>query len=152
MTNFTAIIVAGLAGAIVFSMVTAMARAMGMTKMSIEKMLGAMFGEGATADALGWMMHLVSGIIFAFIYVVIFKALGITNGWLYGAIFGLIQGVMVGAIVLPMMSVVHPAIIQGKIEAPGFFGHKMGPMTPMGIIIGHIIFGAVVGGIYFLLA
>lgn len=146
------VIVAGIAGALAFSIFTGMARSMGMTKMSIEKMLGAMFGEGSTATFMGWMMHLVSGIVFAVIYVLIFNFLGTTNGWLYGAIIGLFHGLGVGAVLMPMMGAMHPAIKAGKLEAPGFFGINTGSMTPMGIVVGHIIFGAVLGGVYLLIA
>ncbi len=152
MITITAAVIAGLSGAIVFSIFTAMARSMGMTTMSIEKTLGSMFGEGTTADILGWTMHLVFGTVFALIYAVLFSAVGTTSGWLFGSIFGLGHGLITGGIVLPMMSTVHPAMHTGKIKAPGFFAVNAGPMTPMGLIVGHIIFGAVVGGVYFLLA
>ena len=152
MITITAVIIAGLAGAIVFSIFTAMARSMGMTTMSIEKTLGSMFGEGTTAELMGWGMHFASGIIFALFYAVLFNAVGTTSGWLFGSIFGLGHGLITGGIVMPMMSTVHPAMHAGKIKAPGFFAINTGPMTPIGLIIGHIIFGAVVGGTYFLVA
>lgn len=152
MVNGVAVVASGLVAALVFSVFTGMARAMGMTKMSIEKMLGAMLGEGPMADMAGWVMHLASGVAFAGIYAQIFNALGATNGWAAGAAIGLIHGLMIGAIVLPMMGAVHPAVSAGRIEAPGFFGINSGSMTPMGMIVGHIIFGAVLGGVYFTLA
>ena len=152
MINITAVIVAGLAGAAIFSMFTGMARSMGMTKMSIEKTMGAMFGEGTGATAAGWIMHFMMGVVFAIGYVVAFSVLGTTSGWLYGAVFGLLHGLMVGGVVLPMMGTIHPAVVAGKIEAPGFFAKNAGPMTPMGVIVGHVLFGTVIGGIYFLIA
>ncbi len=152
MITITAVIIAGLIGAIVFSVFTAMARSVGMTTMSIEKTLGAMFGEGTTAELMGWATHLASGIVFALIYAVLFNAVGTTNGWLFGSIFGLGHGLITGGLVMPMMSTVHPAVHTGKIKAPGFFAVNAGPMTPMGLMAGHIIFGAVVGVVYFILA
>ncbi len=95
---------------------------------------------------------IVAGIVFAIIYVLIFNFLGTTSGWLYGAIIGLLHGLGVGAVMMPMMGATHPAIKAGKLEAPGFFGVNAGKMTPMGIVVGHIIFGAVLGGVYFLIA
>ncbi len=152
--NILGVIIAGLSAAVVFSMFTAMARAMGMTTMSIEKTLGAMFAEGTIANVIGTLMHLVSGIVFAFVYAVIFAAVGAgaSNGWLIGGILGLAHGLMVGAVVMPMMGTIHPAVVAGKIEAPGFFAKNAGPMTPMGVIVGHVLFGTIIGGIYFLIA
>ena len=151
--SLVGVVVSGLSAAVVFSMFTAMARAMGMTTMSIEKTLGAMFAEGTTANVIGTLMHLMSGIVFAFIYAIIFVALGTTasNGWLIGGIIGLIHGLMTGAIVMPMMGSIHPAIKAGKIEAPGFFGKNKGEATPAGMVVGHILFGVVLGFVYFLI-
>lgn len=152
MINVGGAIVAGLAASAVFSMFTGMARAMGMTKMSIEKTLGAMFGESPMAAAAGWVMHFGAGVVFAIIYAEIFVLAGATSGWTIGAVIGLVHGLMVGAVLMPMMGVVHPAVKAGRMEAPGFFAVNSGPMTPMGLIVGHIIFGVVLGGVYFALA
>ena len=152
MINITAAVIAGLAAAVAFSMFTGMARAMGMTTMSIEKTLGAMFGEGPTAAFAGWVMHLVSGIIFALIYAYMFSVIEVTNGWLIGGIIGLVHGLIIGAMVMPMMGVMHPAVRSGAITAPGFFAVNAGAMTPMGLVVGHILFGAVLGGVYLLIA
>jgi len=151
--NVLGAIIAGLSAAAVFSMFTAMARAMGMTTMSIEKTLGSMFAEGTTATVIGTIMHLMSGIVFAFVYAVIFVAVGAgaSNGWLIGAIIGLVHGLMVGALVMPMMGTIHPAVKAGTMTAPGFFAINRGEATPAGMIVGHIIFGAVLGFTYFLI-
>lgn len=151
--NVLGVIAAGLSAAIVFSMFTAMARAMGMTTMSIEKTLGAMFAKGSTATVIGTLMHLMSGIVFALIYAIIFNAVGAgaSNGWLIGGIIGLVHGLMVGALVMPMIGTVHPAVKAGTMTAPGFFAINRGEATPAGMIVGHIIFGVVLGFVYFLI-
>lgn len=107
MINILAAVVGGLVAAIVFSMFTGMARATGMTKMSIEKTMGAMFGEGPGATLAGWVMHFVAGIVFAIIYAYIFSVVGATNGWLMGGLIGLIHGIIIGAMVMPMMGAVQ---------------------------------------------
>lgn len=152
MLNIFAAVVAGIVASLVFSMFTGMARAMGMTTMSIEKTLGAMFGEGSAAAVGGWAMHLASGVIFALMYAVAFDALGATNGWLVGAEVGLVHGLITGAVIMPMVGMMHPAVKAGRIKAPGLFAINAGAMTPMGLVVGHIIFGAVLGGIYLALA
>lgn len=151
MISIIGIIIAGLVAAIVFSAFTAMARAIGMTTMSIEKTLGAMFGEGTGAAAMGTVMHLVAGVVFALGYAIIFEIVGATNGWLLGGAIGLVHGLLVGALVMPMIGAVHPAIQAHKMTAPGFFAVNTGSMTPVGLVVAHIVFGTVLGGVYFLL-
>lgn len=152
MISVAGIIIAGIAASAVFSMFTAMARSMGMTTMSIEKTLGAMFGDSPGASVAGWVMHFMSGIVFALIYAIVFEFIGATDGWLIGAVIGLVHGLMIGAVVMPMMGAVHPGVRNGTITAPGFFAINAGSMTPMGLVVGHILFGTVLGGIYFLVA
>ncbi len=71
--NVIGAIVAGLVGTVAMSMVIAMAPSMGMPKMDIVGMLGSMFSkEGNTA--LGWVLHLMMGIVFAIIYAAVWAA------------------------------------------------------------------------------
>lgn len=150
MISVIGIIVAGLIAAIVFSGFTAFARWMGMTTMSIEKTLGTMFGDGAVATGIGTVLHLTAGVGFALVYAVIFQSLGIVSGWFAGGVIGLVHGLVVGALVMPMVGAVHPAVHAGKMTAPGFFAVNRGQMTPVGLIVAHIVFGTVLGGVYFM--
>ena len=63
--SFLAIIVAGLAGTVVMTIVMRMAPAMGMPKMDIVGMLSTMFGKAN--QMLGLMMHAMMGIVFSLI-------------------------------------------------------------------------------------
>ena len=58
-------IVAGLIGTVIISMM--MAPKMGMPKMAIWEMLGAMFSPDGNIG-LGWVMHLMMGVIFGIVY------------------------------------------------------------------------------------
>lgn len=91
-----------------------------------------------------------------------FSALG-TAGWLTGLIVGLAHG-MVAGMFLKMMGQTHPrmeavANFTGEetwrhdhaglhLAKPGWFGKNYGSMTSFGLLMGHAVFGLVVGAIY----
>jgi hypothetical protein len=43
---------------------------------------------------------------------------------------------------------VHPAIRRGELEDPGFMMLNLGPMTPLGSLMGHLAYGLVLGITY----
>ncbi len=96
--NVIGAIVAGLVGTVAMSMAIAMAPSMGMPKMDIVGMLGSMFSkEGNTA--LGWVLHLMMGIVFAIIYAAVWTA-GIGSAtWVGGLIFGAVHWLIVGLMI-----------------------------------------------------
>ena len=145
--NVVGAIVAGLVGTVIISMVMMMGPKMGMPKMAIWEMLGSMFSPDGNV-ALGWVMHLMMGIIFGIVYADLW-AVGIgsataTSGALFGLVHWLMVGVMMGAI--PML---HAGIKAGSVSTPGVFMLNSGGMMAfMGGLIGHVIFGVVVALVY----
>ena len=145
MNIFNAVI-SGILGTLAISMVMAVAPKMGMPKMNIVDMLSTMFGKPNLV--LGWMMHLMMGVVFALIYAFLWS-LGIGSpGWLSGLIFGaahwLVVGLMMGLI--PMM---HAGIKNGDVEAPGLWMTNQGGMLSfVGGLMGHMVFGLVVALVY----
>jgi uncharacterized membrane protein YagU involved in acid resistance len=122
-------ILAGIAGTIVMTAVTMLAPMMGMPEMSPPKMLSAMLG---TPVFVGWIMHFMIGIIFAFAYTyVCILKWKIKNVYLKGAVFG---------IVIFIIAQIAMAMMGANAE-----GSKM--MMIMGSLIGHIIFGITVSKI-----
>ena len=145
--NVIGAIVAGLAGTIVMSMVIMMAPSMGMPKMDIVRMLGSMFSkEGNTG--LGWVMHLMMGVIFAIIYAALWAA-GVgsatwAGGLVFGAVHWLVAGLMMGGV--PMM---HAGVKAGTVKAPGLYMTADGGMMAfVGGLIGHAVYGLVVALVY----
>jgi len=146
--NILNAVIAGLVATIVFTMVLKMAPKMGMPKMDIVSLLGSMFSAKSN-QALGWMMHLMIGIVFALIYAFLWSS-GIgaatwTSGLVFGAIHWLIVGMAMGMI--PMM---HVGIKSGAVQAPGLWmtGNGGGVMAFMGGLVGHAIFGVLVALVY----
>ena len=144
--NIIGAIVAGLAGTLVMSMILAMAPRMGMPKMDIVGMLGSMFNKDGNTG-LGWVMHLMNGVIFAIIYAALW-GFGVgsatwVNGLVFGAVHWLIAGLMMGG--MPMM---HAGIKAETVKAPGVLMLNSGVMGLMGGLIGHAVYGLVVALVY----
>lgn len=146
MNIFNAVI-AGVAASLVFSFVLAMAPKMGMPKMDIVSLLGSMFSAKSN-QALGWMMHLMTGIVFALIYALLWSS-GISAAtWVGGLIFGAAQWLVVG-MVMGMMPMMHVGIKSGAVKAPGLWmTNNGGLMAFMGGLVGHMIFGIVIALVY----
>jgi len=127
-------IIGGIVATIVMTLIMFIAPMMGMPKMNPPKLLGAMMGFSVT---IGWIMHFMIGIIFALLYAYIFLPLlkGIGNNTLRGGVFGII--VFILALVVMMMMV---AVLGEKPPMQGSMA-----MIIMGAVIGHIIFGIIVG-------
>jgi hypothetical protein len=159
-------LLAGLTGTIAMTALMRMSIAVDMTNMPPMPLIqGAMATDDPQrAKMIGLVTHvLVMGmVVFGIIYAAIFAALG-TAGWVTGAIIGAIHGVVAG-VFLKMMGQTHPRMepaanftgdatwttdAQGlHIEEPGLFGKNWGAATPMGLLVGHTLFGLVVGAVY----
>jgi hypothetical protein len=114
-------------------------------------MLGLMFAGPERSGAvygLGFVVHFTMGVLFAIVYALLFEAFDADPLWLWGAVFGAVHGVVVG-MVFGMMPAMHPRMgSNGALAAPGPFGINYGAMVPVGVILLHVVFGAVVGGVY----
>lgn len=124
-------ILAGIIGTAVMTVVMMVAPMMGMPKMSPPAMLAGMLGLPVF---LGWIMHFMIGIMFAFAYtyLCIFKH-KISNVWLKGAVFGIIAFVF---------AQIMMAIMGAMMPMPAMEGSMM--LTMIGSLMGHIIFGMAV--------
>jgi hypothetical protein len=130
-------------------MVMAIAPMMGMPKMDIVDLLSTMFGK--PNKAMGWMMHLMMGVVFALIYAFLWS-LGIGSaGWLSGLIFGAAHWLVVG-LMMAMIPIMHVGIKNGDVEAPGLWmTNQGGILSFVGGMMGHMIFGLVVALVYVLI-
>jgi len=46
------------------------------------------------------------------------------------------------------MGLMHPLILQGEMPDMGAFAFKLGWGGPAGVLFGHLIYGAMMGGLY----
>ena len=140
---------AGIAGTVVMTALMYMGKAMGM-QMDMPRMLGLMFvgpERSGVVYGLGSMAHGMMGAVFGIAFAIAFALTGVAPGWGTGALFGLAHGVVAG-MAMGMMPLMHPRMGEGKaLAAPGLFGIRYGTMVPVGILMLHAVFGAVVGGL-----
>ncbi len=144
--NLLSAVISGILGTLAISMVMAVAPKMGMPKMDIVGMLSTMFGK--PNRVLGWMMHLMMGVVFALVYVFLWS-IGIGSaGWLSGLIFGAGHWMIVG-LMMGLIPIMHVGIKNGDVEAPGLWMTKQGGMLSfVGGLMGHMVFGLVVALVY----
>jgi len=132
-SNIGKALLAGLAATVVMTMLTMMATVMGLP-MNIPGMLSGFMG---VPILVGWTVHFMIGLAFAVIYAFVFIDKLKGSPAMRGALFGLIPFLMAQIVVMPMMGM-------------GFFTSSApnAIMLVMGSLMGHIAFGAVVGGVY----
>ncbi|HUH15459.1 MAG TPA: LysR substrate-binding domain-containing protein [Gaiellaceae bacterium] len=111
---------------------------------------------------LGLPIHVMNGLVFGFVYGIAWWALAPdpANAWWIGLVFGAVHAV-VAMVMMPVMSAMHPRVRdRGAVEAGaspsgevtlppfGFGGTGFGSMTPVGILMGHLVFGLVWGLVF----
>lgn len=144
-------ILAGLIGGAVMAVILYMGIFMlpQQMKMNLFLMLGTMMlPVGAAAIVMGAMVHAVMSGVFGLIYGAVFSAADIDSGWAaWGLLFGLVHWAAVG-MALGMLPLMHPRIRDGEMQAPGFYALSYPPMTAVGFLMLHLVFGVIVGALY----
>ena len=144
--NVLSAVIAGIVGTIAISIVMGLAPMMGMPKMDIVDMLSTMFGK--PNRILGWMMHLMMGVVFALIYAFLWSIGFGSSNWLFGLIFGAVHWLVVG-VIMAMIPIMHVGIKNGEVEAPGMWMTNQGGILAfVGGLMGHMVFGLVVTLVY----
>jgi hypothetical protein len=148
-------LVGGLVGTLVLTTMLRAASELGLTRMDLPFLLGTAVTENRVyAKAAGYALHFVFGVIFALGYWVIFVVIG-ESGVLLGALLGLFHALFAGtALVNVLLPVVHPRMGTGfeaagstpMLEPPGFLLLNYGRQTPVVTVLGHVVYGAIVGG------
>jgi hypothetical protein len=146
----------GFVGTLVLTTALRTANELGLTRIDLPFLLGtAVTLDRARAKALGYLLHLVAGELFALVYFAIFSAID-TRGWLLGALLGLLHGIVSAtALVNVLLPVVHPrmgstmsaADSSPLLEPPGFLMRNYGRGTLAATLVAHIAYGAIVGGL-----
>lgn len=123
-------IAGGVLGTLVMSAVGVwVAPSMGIPRMNPADMLA---GEMGGSLVLGWAGHLMIGMTLALIYAFAAPALA-GPPWLRGALYGLAPFLLAQLAVMPMMGM---PLFGGSVAAA------------MGSLIGHLIYGSIVGAVY----
>ncbi|HTO97411.1 MAG TPA: hypothetical protein VMK66_10250 [Myxococcales bacterium] len=148
-------LLAGFAGTLLLTSLEAGAQQLHLTRMSMPYLLGTAFTASRDrAKVIGFFTHLVNGQLFALLYVAVFRATG-HSGALWGALLGLIHSAVVLLVVMPLLPSLHPRMASAQqgptdlrqIEPPGPMALHYGLSTPLMLVVSHVIFGMVVGGL-----
>lgn len=145
----------GFVGTLVLTTALRTANELGLTRVDLPFLLGtALTGDRVRAKAVGYLLHLVAGEMFALVYYGIFSAVD-ASGWALGALLGLLHGIVSAtALVNILLPAVHPrmgstlsaANSQPLLEPPGFLLRNYGRGTPIATLLAHVAYGAIVGG------
>jgi hypothetical protein len=144
-------ILAGAAGALAWEVVLRVLILLGLPVFDLVFTLGTLvLGQ---VDAWLWWpagmaLHATVGAIWAIFYAYFFWS---TYDWrpsMQGLTFSLGPAVLAGLIMVPQMAFMHALMLNGSLRPPGLFAIKTGWGGPFGILIGHLIYGMVMGSMY----
>lgn len=154
--NWASWLVWGFAATILLTSLMAGSQGLGLTRMNIPYILGTMFTPNRDrAKSLGVLLHVLNGWMFSLLYVVAFHLWGGPSWW-KGALIGLVHATFVLTAAMPALPGMHPRMasesrgptVARQLEPPGFLGLHYGIQTPIYIVIGHLVFGLVLGIFY----
>jgi len=145
----------GAIGTIVLTSAVRLAQELGWTRMDIPLLLGTVFTDDRDrATVIGVAVHFLNGLLFALGYYAIFTAVD-QAGWLFGAALGVVHAALAGGVLVTLLlPAVHPrmgtpwsdAEETPLLEPPGFLLVNYGRRTALWTLLGHVVYGAIVGG------
>lgn len=146
----------GFVASIVVTIIMQASQGLGITRMSLPFMLGAIFsGNRDRCQIIGFFCHLLAGWFLAFIYASAFESWRSATWWM-GMGIGLVHGAFALTLVIPLLPHVHPRMASEyegptptrMLEPPGFLALNYGRRTPVVAVIAHLAFGAILGAFY----
>ncbi|MFN2502244.1 MAG: hypothetical protein ABR530_09550 [Pyrinomonadaceae bacterium] len=131
-------IVAGLIAGAVFGIMMQMMTAPTPDGMQVPMMKMVAMVVGSGSIAIGWLYHLFNSAVIGAIFGGLFgnRLGGYGSGLLWGGLYGIIWWILGGLILMPML-----------LGMPPFAPLMMAPMrmVAMGSLMGHVIFGLILG-------
>ncbi|MFL6647641.1 MAG: hypothetical protein ACJ8KO_06750 [Sulfurifustaceae bacterium] len=152
-TQLEPILVWSLVGTLVLTTILYGSQGLGLSRLSLPFLVGTLFsGNRRKAMTLGFTIYIVGGFLFGFLYFLIMAHLREINVWM-GALLGTLHGLFLLTVVLPVLPNVHPRMAteydgpsgRRRLEPPGFLGLNYGYRTPLSTLIGHAVYGAILG-------
>ena len=143
----------GFIGTLVMTSLMFAAQNFGWSRLNMPYLLGSFFtGARREANVLGFMLYMLGGWLFAFLYYLIFSVVGAADLWI-GALAGFLHAVLLLTLALPMLSYVHPRIAsefdgpdaRKVLEPPGFLGLHYGYRTPLVLLVAQTSYGLILG-------
>ena len=155
--HFVAIVIWGLVASAAMATLLEGAQLSGHTRMSMPFLFGAFVsGDRRKAVILGYVLYLIGGWAFAFLYAYCMQTLQVRSmgtGCLVGTIMGVAHGLFLIAAFLPLLPYIHPRLASdydgagalARLEPPGPFALNYGWATPLTTVFAQTLFGAIFG-------
>ena len=156
--NISSALLAGFIATVVLTTLVAGSQELRLTRLSLPFILGTIFTQDRDlAKVIGIGIHFINGWWIALIYAAVFASLGMASWWL-GAGMGLVQAFFVLTVVMWVLPGLHPRMASEQrgpaptrqLEPPGFLALNYGRRTPVVVVIGHVVYGAILGILYHL--
>jgi hypothetical protein len=145
-------IVAGALGAFAWEIVARGLIAAGLPMFDLVRTLGSMLLDGGAGAWQWWpagmFLHAVVGAIWAIFYAYFFWSLFDYPPALQGLIFSLLPAVLAGLIMIPQMDFMNEQVMSGALPRHSFFALGIGWGGPAAVVLGHLVYGAVLGYLY----
>jgi len=126
---------------------------LGLSRLSLYFLVGTFFTSRRTyANLLGFLIYVIGGTAFAFLYIFIFLTAGFGTWW-GGLLLGVIHGLVLLVVILPLIPYLHPRMASEydgptrtqRLEPPGFIGLNYGYRTPVTVLVAQGVFGIILG-------
>jgi hypothetical protein len=141
---------AGLAGGAALMLMTDASRTVGLVEANLSRYQGCIVlgrSEGVAPLVAGAGMHLAMGSILAVGYAFAFPLVSGEANWTAGAALGALHGVAAGA-GFPLLDAMNPCVRDGRMRGFGLMGRGYGALMTLGLLGGHVVYGALVGWLY----
>lgn len=147
------LLLAGLVATILLTVVLRGGQLLGLTRMDLPLILGLwVTKDRERAKFLGVFVHILVGWPLAAVYAGVFWLLGGASWWL-GGLAGFVHALFVLLVVLPGLPGVHPRMASERtrpdptrhLQPPGLAGLNYGRRTAVATVIGHVVYGIVLG-------
>jgi len=147
--DWIAIVWSGLVATLVSAAFFAAVHSFGLTRFSPTVQLGCLVFENPrtpATDTLGYVLLIALGsTVVPALYLLVMNGTGGAS-WLSGALVGAVHGVATAA-ALPVLRWASACVRAGAMPPPGRFGIAWGWFTPVGVVLGHALYGGVAGAI-----
>lgn len=149
---FSKALLAGAAGALAWeASARLLGRLLGEPLFDITYLLGTLF-TGDTPVLVWWpigiALHMLVGGIWAVFYAYFFWS---TLDWrpaLQGLAFAFLPMLLAAFIMRPQLELMHPLVLAGRLPYSGLYGLDADWRSSAGLVLGHLIWGAVLGTLY----
>jgi hypothetical protein len=156
--NWTSWLLSGFVATLALSTMLATSQGLGLTRMNLPYLIGTVVSPNREkAKVYGFAIHLINGLIFSILYILIFETTHMANWW-FGTLIGLAHALMVLTVGMSLMPGLHPRMASEQhgpnanrlLEPPGFMALNYGIQTPISVFLAHAVFGAILGSLYHL--